>query len=64
MKTICNPEEEKYQRFVKEQEACRTDVQHAFGVLHYCWAIVWHTAKTYSVEQMWELITACVIMHT
>jgi hypothetical protein len=27
------PKEEKYSRFVKEQEACRKDVERAFGVL-------------------------------
>jgi hypothetical protein len=60
VKTHRNPTEEKYGRFAKEQEACRTDVH---GLLQSRWAIVRHPAKTLSVQQMWEVMTACVIMH-
>jgi hypothetical protein len=63
MKTHRNPTEEKYGRFAKEQEACRKDVERAFGVLQSRWAIVRHPAKAWSVQQMWEIMTACVIMH-
>jgi hypothetical protein len=45
VKTHCNPTEEKYIRFAKEQEACRKDVERAFGVLQSRWAIVRHPAK-------------------
>jgi hypothetical protein len=38
-------------------------VEQAFGVLQSRWAIVRHPAKQWSVQQMWEIITACVIMH-
>jgi hypothetical protein len=27
------------------------------------WAIIRHLAKAWSVQQMWQVITACVIMH-
>jgi hypothetical protein len=63
VKTHRDPTEEKYGRFAKEQEACRKDVKRAFGVLRSCWAIVCHPAKTWCVQQMWEVMTACVIMH-
>jgi hypothetical protein len=58
-----HPTEEKYGRFAKEQEACRKDVERAFGVLQSRWAIVHHSAKAWSVQQMWEVMNACVIMH-
>jgi hypothetical protein len=63
VKTNRNPTEEKYNRFAKEQEACRKDVERAFGVLQPRWAIVRHPTKTWSVQQMWEVMTSCVIMH-
>jgi hypothetical protein len=63
VKTHRNLTEEKYGRFAKEQEASRKDVERAFGVLQSCWAIICHPAKAWSVQQMWEVMTACVIMH-
>jgi hypothetical protein len=39
------------------------DVEHAFGVLQSRWAIVWHPARTWRTKVMWEMMTACVIMH-
>jgi hypothetical protein len=63
VKTIHEPTEEKNRRFVKRQKACRKDVECAFGVLQSRWAIVRHPARTWSPEVMWEVMTACVIMH-
>jgi hypothetical protein len=63
VKTHCNLTEEKYGRFAKEQEACRKDVERVFGVLQSRWAIVLHPTKAWSVQQMWEVMTAYVIMH-
>jgi hypothetical protein len=63
VKTQRNPTEEKYSRFAKEEEACRKDVERAFGVLQSRWAIVCHPTKQWSVQQTWEVMTACVIMH-
>ncbi|XP_071683296.1 uncharacterized protein [Lolium perenne] len=61
VKTIRAPEEEK-KRFVKQQDAYMKDLKWTFGVLQSWWAIV--PARTWSIGTMWEVITACVIMHT
>jgi hypothetical protein len=56
------PKEEKYNRFAKEQEACRKDVERVFGVLQSCWAIVRHPHRQWCVQQIWDVMTACVII--
>jgi hypothetical protein len=63
VKTIREPAEKKNRRFSKRQEACRKYVERAFGVLQSRWTIVRHPARTWSTEVMWEVITACVIIH-
>jgi hypothetical protein len=63
VKTVRNPADEKYKRFAKEQEAARKDVERAFGVLQSRWAIVRYPVRTWSPERMWNVMTACVIMH-
>ncbi|KAK1697635.1 hypothetical protein QYE76_014332 [Lolium multiflorum] len=61
VKTIPNSEQEA--RFAKEQEAARKDVERAFGILQARWAIVRHPARARDVQTLWEVMTACVIMH-
>jgi hypothetical protein len=63
VKTIRLPANEAEARFAKEQEACRKDVERASGVLQSRCAIVWHPSRTWSHEIMWEVMTACLIMH-
>ncbi|KAM0879000.1 hypothetical protein ACQ4PT_034517 [Festuca glaucescens] len=63
VKTIRRPNSEQEARFAKEQEAPRKDVERAFGILQARWAIVRHPARAWSVQTLWEVITACVIMH-
>jgi hypothetical protein len=63
VKTISNPNDEKKKRFAKEQESARKDVERAFGALQSRWAIVRHPARTWDKDQLWEVMTACVIMH-
>jgi hypothetical protein len=64
LKTILRSNLEQEARFAKEQEAARKDVKRAFGILQARWAIVRHPARACSVQTLWEVMTACVIMHT
>jgi hypothetical protein len=63
VKIVRNPADEKCKRFAKEQEDARKDVEQTFGVLLSRWAIVWYLARTWSPERIWNIMTACVIMH-
>jgi hypothetical protein len=50
-------------RFPKDQEGARKDVEQAFGVLQYIWVIVMYPTRKWSVDTMWEVMIASVIMH-
>ncbi|KAI4968612.1 hypothetical protein ZWY2020_045942 [Hordeum vulgare] len=63
VKTIPDPVEEKRRRFAQEQEGAREDVERVFGVLQSRWGIVRCPANTWSTQKLWEVMTACVIMH-
>ena len=63
MKIISNPVGEKWRRFAQEDESARKDVECAFGVLQSRWGIVRYPARTWGIKKLWEVMTACVIMH-
>ncbi|XP_073363390.1 uncharacterized protein [Aegilops tauschii subsp. strangulata] len=61
--TISNPQGEKRKRFAQMQESARKDVERAFGVLQFRWGIVRNPALSWDERKLWEVMTACVIMH-
>nr|XP_045089590.1 uncharacterized protein LOC123497268 [Aegilops tauschii subsp. strangulata] len=63
VKTISNPQGEKRKRFAQMQESARKDVERAFGVLQSRRGIVRNPALSWNEGKLWEVMTACVIMH-
>jgi hypothetical protein len=63
VKTIPNPTTEKNKNFARLQEACRKDVERAFGVLQARFAIVRGPARYWDLETLGEVMTACIILH-
>ncbi|XP_073353397.1 uncharacterized protein [Aegilops tauschii subsp. strangulata] len=64
LKTISNPVPGgKNSHFAKVQEACRKDVERAFGVLESRFVVVRYPTQTWSKDQMREIMTCYVILH-
>src|SRR4051812_16295367 len=62
VKTISNPMPGgKYAHFAKCQEACKKDVERAFGVLQSQFAVFRYPALTWSKDQLWEVMNCCDI---
>jgi hypothetical protein len=59
--TIRNLEEQNVERLRQNKRFVR---KRAFGVLQSRRVIVQHPEKTWSVETLWEVMTACMIMHS
>jgi hypothetical protein len=53
----------KAERFAKEQESARKDIERAFGVLQSRWAIVRGPAYGFHRDEIRNILTACIIMH-
>ena len=62
--TIPVPSGQKNCHFAERQEACRKDVERAFGVLQAQFAIVRYPALSWSHDELCEVMQACVIMQT
>ena len=46
-----------------KQEACRKDVEHAFGVLQSRFAIVAGPTRFWRKEVLHDIMTTCIILH-
>ena len=62
VKTTPNPINPKQARFAKEQEACRKDIERAFGVLQARYAIVRGPGHLWDKKTPREVMTCCVIL--
>ncbi|XP_020406610.1 uncharacterized protein [Zea mays] len=63
VKTIPEPRGNKKKYFATAQEACRKDVERAFGVLQSRFAIVRGPARFWDGDTLGQIMRACVIMH-
>jgi hypothetical protein len=63
VKTISEPRNEKEACYAREKEACKKDVEWPFGGMQARWAIIRHSARTWSLKIMWKVMTACDTMH-
>lgn len=63
IKSMEHPKGKKNSHFCERQEACRKDVERAFGVLQARWCIISTPCRLWSSEAMNHIIKACVILH-
>lgn len=63
VQTISDPQGRKKKLFAAKQEACRKDVERAFGVLQAKFAIVAGSSRYWKKEVLHDIMTACIIMH-
>nr|XP_023920673.1 uncharacterized protein LOC112032148 [Quercus suber] len=63
VKTIPAPQGHKYKLFAAAQEACRKDVERAFGVLQARFTIVRGPARFFHLETLQKIMKACIILH-
>ena len=63
VKSVRHPMERKTQRFAAVQEGARKDIERAFGVLQARWAVIRGLAYGWDREQLYDIMTACIIMH-
>ncbi|KAL0003206.1 hypothetical protein SO802_016987 [Lithocarpus litseifolius] len=63
VKTVPAPQGQKYKLFTAAQEACRKDVERAFGVLQARFAIVRGPARFFHLETLQKIMKACIILH-
>ncbi|XP_062103035.1 uncharacterized protein LOC133814033 [Humulus lupulus] len=63
VQTIREPRDPKKQFFARKQEACRKDVERAFGVLQSRFAIVAGPSRLWNKRILHDIMTSCIIMH-
>uniref|UniRef100_A0A2N9HJM7 DDE Tnp4 domain-containing protein n=1 Tax=Fagus sylvatica TaxID=28930 RepID=A0A2N9HJM7_FAGSY len=63
VKTISTPVEAKKKHFARVQEACRKDVECAFGILQARFSIVHGPARFWDEATLNDIMKACIILH-
>ncbi|KAM6553080.1 hypothetical protein CsatB_013842 [Cannabis sativa] len=63
VQTIHDPRGPKKKLFAMKQEACRKDVERAFGVLQSRFAIITGPARLWNKTVLHDIMTSCIIMH-
>ncbi|XP_041000248.1 uncharacterized protein LOC121246228 [Juglans microcarpa x Juglans regia] len=63
VKTIPSPQGNKKKNFTAAQESARKDVERAFGVLQQRFAIVRGPSRFFKVNELTNIMKACVILH-
>ncbi|XP_074579122.1 uncharacterized protein LOC141835648 [Curcuma longa] len=63
VQTIHDPRGRKNQLFAMKQEACRKDVERAFGVLQSRFAIIAGPSRFWQKNILHDIMTSCIIMH-
>ncbi|XP_050278083.1 uncharacterized protein LOC126719591 [Quercus robur] len=63
VKTIPSPQGHKRKLFAATQEACKKDVERAFGVLQARFTIVRGPARFFHLKTLQKIMKACIILH-
>ncbi|XP_061993999.1 uncharacterized protein LOC133711947 [Rosa rugosa] len=63
VQAIRRPQNEAEAYFTTKQEAFHKDVERAFGVLQARWAIIRQLARGWSLENLSNIMLACIILH-
>ncbi|XP_074557036.1 uncharacterized protein LOC141813023 [Curcuma longa] len=63
VQTIHDPRGRKNKLFAMKQEACRKDVERAFGVLQSRFAIIAGPSRFWQKNILHDIMTSCIIMH-
>jgi hypothetical protein len=63
VKTISAPLEVKKKHFARIQEACKKDVECAFGILQARFSIVRGSARFWDETTLNDIMKACIILH-
>ncbi|XP_041002295.1 uncharacterized protein LOC121247905 [Juglans microcarpa x Juglans regia] len=63
VKTITSPQGNKKKNFAAAQESAKKDVERAFGILQQRFAIVRGLSQFFKVDELTNIMKACVILH-
>ncbi|XP_022019394.1 uncharacterized protein LOC110919436 [Helianthus annuus] len=63
VKTFLYSHTDKLKFFAKCQESSRKDVERAFGVLQARWAIIRGPSRSWSLDNISDIMCACIILH-